>query len=77
MTVTVDQATSRLLALARANGGTLTAALVESDAELAEDPSLVSAAAHALAGSTNAFGTSEDVAGWFPYSEIRFTDLRS
>jgi hypothetical protein len=66
-----------LIALARANGGILTAAQVEADAELVEDRNVASAAAHALAGSTNAFGSSEGAAGWFPYAEIRITDLRS
>jgi hypothetical protein len=73
--MTFDDATNRMIALARSNGGVLTAAQAEADGELAADPSTVSAAAHALAGSTNVFGTGRDLNGWFPYSEIRFTDL--
>jgi hypothetical protein len=73
--MTFDQATTRLLELARGGDGILTAQAVESDDELAEQKLIVSAAAHALAGSTNVFATSGG-SGWFPYEELRFTDLR-
>jgi hypothetical protein len=77
--VTFDEATDRLLALARDSEGVVTASQVEDDPLLAEDQRLVSAAARMLAGSTNVFGTaraSEDE-GWFPFEELRFTDLRA
>jgi predicted NUDIX family NTP pyrophosphohydrolase len=73
--VTFEAATERLIALARTNGGVVTAAAVEADPELAAAHETVSAAAHALAGSTNVFASSGD-SSWFPYEEIRFTDLR-
>ena len=73
--MTFDQATTRLLDLARSGDGIVTAQTVESDSELAEQKLIVSAAAHALAGSTNVFATSGG-SGWFPYQELRFTDLR-
>jgi hypothetical protein len=73
--VTFDEAKSRLIDLARTNGGTLTAEMVERDRDFTDDAEIVSAAAHALAGSTNVFSSGRDT-GWFPYSEIRFSDLR-
>jgi hypothetical protein len=73
--VTFDEATSRLVELARASGGTISNTMVEQDAELSANRAIVSAAAHALSGSTNVF-TSPASGGWFPYAEIRFTDLR-
>ena len=73
--MTFDEATERLVAMARRNGGSVTARDVEADDELAADQETVSAAAHALVGSTNVFGSAAD-AGWFPYAEIHFTDLR-
>jgi hypothetical protein len=73
--MTFDEATTRLLELARGREGVITADIVESDSELADDQLIVSAAAHALAGSTNVFATSGG-SGWFPYQELRFTDLR-
>jgi predicted NUDIX family NTP pyrophosphohydrolase len=72
--VTFEAATERLIELARKNGGVLTAGDVEADAELAAAQETVSAAAHALAGSTNVFASSGE-SSWFPYDEIRFTDL--
>ncbi len=60
------------MALARANDGLVSATQVESDEELSADKQTVSAAAHALASSTNVFATPRED-GWFPYSEIRFT----
>ena len=77
--MTFDEATDRLLTMARESGGVVTASQVESDEELSEDQRLVSAAARMLAGSTNVFGTaraSEDE-GWFPFEELRFTGLRT
>jgi hypothetical protein len=73
--VTFDDAKVRLLELARSHGGVLTARDVVADSDLSADPQMASAAAHALAGSTNVFGTASDN-GWFPYHEITFTDLR-
>jgi hypothetical protein len=73
--VTVEEATERLVAIARRNGGSLAAGDVEADGELAADQETVSAAAHALVGSTNIFGSPRE-SGWFPYAEIQFTDLR-
>jgi hypothetical protein len=73
--VTFEEATERLVAMARRNGGSVTAGDVEADDELAADQETVSAAAHALVGSTNVFGSAAG-SGWFPYTEIHFTDLR-
>jgi hypothetical protein len=73
--MTFDEATRRLLELARGGQGIVTAQEVESDSELADEKLIVSAAAHALAGSTNVFATSGG-SGWFPYEELHFTDLR-
>jgi hypothetical protein len=76
--MTYDQVTSRLVALARANGGVLTADQAEHDPQLAsEDPAIVSAAARALDGTTKVFGTPrpEGEQGWFPFEELRFTAL--
>jgi hypothetical protein len=67
---------ARLVVLAKRSGGVLTAEQIESDADFAAVPNIASAAAHALAGSTNVFGTArDDGAGWFPYQELRFTEL--
>jgi hypothetical protein len=73
--MTFDEATTRLLEIARSKQGVVTAQTVENDADLAREKLIVSAAAHALAGSTNVFATSGG-SGWFPYEELRFTDLR-
>jgi hypothetical protein len=74
--VTFDQATTRLVDFARAGGGTVTAAQVEADEELASDRDLVSAAARALAGGTNVFAVEEDDGReWFPYSALTFSAL--
>lgn len=76
--MTFDEAKSRLIDLARAGGGTVSADAVERDKDLGDERAIVSAAAHALAGSTNVFAASRntDEVGWFPYSEIRISDLR-
>jgi hypothetical protein len=73
--MTYDEAMERLIELARKNGGVVTARDVEGDPELAADQGIASAAGHALAGSTNVFGSPSD-AGWFPYAELRFSELR-
>jgi hypothetical protein len=73
--MTFEEATARLIEIARSKQGVVTAESVEEDGELAGDRPIVSAAAHALAGSTNVFATSGG-SGWFPYEELRFTDLR-
>jgi len=69
---TFDEATSRLLLLAKQNGGRVTAAQVESDEHLSADHSLTSAAARALEGSTNVFSFEEtdDGRAWFPFSGL-------
>ena len=72
--MTYDEAVGRLTALARKHDGVVSATDVEADEELASDKQTVSAAAHALASSTNVFASPRDD-GWFPYSEIRFTLL--
>jgi hypothetical protein len=75
--MTFDDVVARLLALARRHGGVLTASQVEADRELAAEPELVSAAARSLDGSTNVFGTPRTTdEGWFPFEELRFSDLR-
>jgi len=73
--VTYDEAKARLVAIARQRGGVVTAADVEADPDLAAEQEIVSAAGHALAGSTNVFA-SPNGQGWFPYAELRFTELR-
>ncbi len=73
--VSFDEAKTQLIAIARQNGGIVTAADVEADPDLAADREIVSAAGHALAGSTNVFASLSDE-GWFPYAEMRFSDLR-
>ena len=73
--MTYEQAQDALLALARGNGGLITAADVEADEALASDQPTVSAAARAFAGSTNVFAVPREDDGWFPYSEIRITVL--
>jgi hypothetical protein len=72
--VNYDEAMERLVAIARERGGVVTARDVEDDDDLAANQDLVSAAGHALAGSTNVLASAND-AGWFPYSELRFTEL--
>jgi hypothetical protein len=72
--VTYDDVVERLVAIARQKGGVVTARDVEDDDDLAAHQDLVSAAGHALAGSTNVLATSSDT-GWFPYAELRFTEL--
>jgi hypothetical protein len=67
---------ARLVALARANGGTVTAAQVEADERLSSERELVSAVGRALAGGTNVFSAQEaDEREWFPYSSLTFSEL--
>jgi hypothetical protein len=77
--MTFDEASARLVRLARDHGGVVTAAQVERDLELSADSELVSAAARALDGTTNVFGTprAPGEGGWFPFEELRFTALPS
>ena len=76
--MTYEDAMSRLIELAKENGGTLTAAQVESDPVLAEDESTVSAAARALGGSTNVFSSDEaDGRTWFPFSSLLFSEIEA
>jgi hypothetical protein len=74
--VEFEAAMQRMVQLAKENQGTITAAQVESDPELAADPSTVSAAALKLAGATNVF-TDDDPSrrDWFPYAQIVFSEL--
>jgi len=65
----MEQAIRRLLELLDANGGSLTAAIVEADDELAQDRSTASAAAHALATESDIItGQETDAREWFPFS---------
>jgi hypothetical protein len=74
--MTYEEATARLVALARSNGGTVVAAQVEADERLSSERELVSAAARALAGGTNVFSAQdEDGRNWFPYSSLTFSGL--
>ena len=74
--MTFEEATARLVALARKNEGTVTATEVEADPDLGTDRDLVSAAARALAGGTNVFSAEDDDAReWFPYSTLTFSEL--
>ena len=74
---TFDELTARLLTLAQ-ESGTVTAAQVESDERLASDQLLTSAAARALAGSTNVFSfEEEDGREWFPFSGLTVGQLRA
>jgi hypothetical protein len=76
--MTFDEATTRLFALARAHGGTVTAQQVEADDELSANRDVVSAAARALGGGTNVFSYEEtDEREWFPFSGLTFSDLRA
>jgi hypothetical protein len=75
--MTFEEATARLVALARKNDGTVSAAEVEADPDLSSDRDLVSAAARALAGGTNVFSAEDDddTREWFPYSTLTFSEL--
>jgi hypothetical protein len=77
--VTFDEATARLLLLARQNGGTVTAAQVEADERLSRDRDLTSAAARALEGSTNIFSfeQADDVRSWFPFAGLIIGQLHA
>jgi hypothetical protein len=72
--MTYDDAVERLVAIAREHGGLVTVADVEGDPDLAAHQDIASAAGHALAGSTNVFSSPSD-SGWFPYAELRFSEL--
>jgi hypothetical protein len=75
---TFDELTARLLSLARESGGKVTAAQVEADERLSSDQMLTSAAARALAGSTNIFSFDEaDDRAWFPFSGLIVGQLRA
>lgn len=65
----VEQAKQRLLVLLDENNGSLSAAIVEADKELAQNQQTVSAAAHALATESDIItGEETDARAWFPYS---------
>jgi hypothetical protein len=67
--VKIEQAKARLLELLDANGGSITAAIVEQDTQLAGDRDAASAAAHALAAESDiTTGQETDGREWFPYS---------
>jgi len=74
--MTYDQIAGRLIALARANGGVLTADQAEQDPMLASaNPAVVAAAARALDGSTNIFGTPRTGEGWYASHRGRLVRL--
>jgi hypothetical protein len=69
--VTVEQAKQRLLSLIEQHGGYLAAGMIEADQELAANPQVVSAAAHALATEPGIIvGEDADARAWFPYSVL-------
>jgi hypothetical protein len=69
MEMDMEDATRRLLELLDAKGGSLSAADVEADPELAEDQATVSAAAHALATESDIYPSEETGdRKWFPFS---------
>lgn len=74
--MTYEEATRRLVDLARDSGGKLTAAQVEEDPDLSSDQATVSAAARALGGGTNVFSYEEDDGReWFPFAGLVFSEL--
>ena len=74
--MTYEEATRRLVDLARRNGGKVTAAQVEADPDLSSDQLTVSAAARALGGGTNVFSYEEDDGrDWFPFAGLVFSEL--
>jgi hypothetical protein len=74
--VTYEEATRRLVELARASGGKVTAQQVEEDPDLSSDQATVSAAARALGGGTNVFSYEEDDGrDWFPFAGLVFSEL--
>jgi hypothetical protein len=74
--VTFEQAATRLVQIAVANGGTLTAAHVERDRALSAEQPLVCAAARALSAGTNVVSSEHrDGEGWFPYGELTFSEI--
>lgn len=74
--MTYEEATRRLVELARSSGGKVTAAQVEADPDLAGDQATVSAAARALGGGTNVFSYDEDDGrDWFPFAGLVFSEL--
>jgi hypothetical protein len=77
--VSFEEVTARLLSLARQSGGKVTAAQVEEDERLSRDENLTSAAARALASSTNIFSFEEpnDGRSWFPFSGLTVGNLRA
>jgi len=74
--MTFEEAAHRLVELAVSNGGTVTAAQVESDEVFVAEHDLVSAAARALSGGTNVVtADDEDGRSWFPYSSLTFSEI--
>jgi len=74
--VTFEGAAARLVELAAANRGTVTAAQVESDEQLCAARLLVSDAARALAAGTNVSAvTGDGDREWFPYSSLTFSEI--
>jgi len=73
--MTYEEATRRLVEIARESGGKVTAAQVEADPELSTDQATVSAAARALGGGTNVFSyEEEDGRDWFPFAGLVFSE---
>ncbi len=73
-----EEATERLVALARLGGGTVTASQVEADAALSANREIVSAAARALGGKTNVFSYQGDTdpRAWFPFTGLIFSEWK-
>jgi hypothetical protein len=74
--VTVEQAKQRLLVLIEENNGSVAAATIEADEELAENQQVASAAARMLATEPEIVTGDEtdDSPGWFPYSVLLRAD---
>lgn len=74
--VTFEEAATRLVMLAQLNRGTVTAAQVEAQTDLAAEATIVSAAARTLALGTNVSTTTDgDGRGWFPFSSLTFSEI--
>lgn len=74
--MTVGQAKQRLLALMEENDGTVTAATIEADKELAENQEVASAAARILATEPEIVTgeATDDGPRWFPYDSLTLAD---
>ena len=69
--MTVEEATTRLVVLARANGGQLAAADADADRALSRDPDVASVAAYGLALEVGVVTVySPRRARWFPFDRL-------